>query len=105
SSTIRRVAASPVMSGGRIAHDELRAATIGAVARGDGAALGLDEALGNAEAGAGAPAIARVGTVELVEQAIEGFRRDARPLVAHHDLDLAAGRPGSDLDATVGWRI
>ena len=57
--------------------------------RRDGAALGLDEALGDgqAQAGAGAPPVAGVGAVELVEQPVERLGRNARPLVAHDDLD------------------
>src|SRR6185503_16233168 len=94
-----------------ITHDEFRPAAVRAVARRDRAALGLDEALGDGqpEAGAGPPAVAVVGAIELVEQPVKGGRGDAVALVAHDDLDPVAGpcprRPGLDLDAATGRRI
>src|SRR5260370_23326181 len=100
-------AESPVMSGNRIAHDELRTASVTAIGRLDAAAQGLDKALGDGEAepGAGAAAIAIVGPVELLEQLVKRLRRDARPFIPHDDLDAITGGPHLDLDAAAGRRI
>src|SRR5438128_7327573 len=97
-------AESPAMSGHWIAHDELRAAAVGPVARCDTAALGFDEALGDgeAEARAGAPAVAVVGPVELLEQPAESRLGDAGAFVAYDDLDLLLVQPRGNLDAGAG---
>src|SRR5262249_26639733 len=90
----------------REAYNEFRAALVAAVARGDQAALGLDEALGDgkAEPGAGRALVA-LGAVELVEQPVYRLARNARPLVAYDELDPGARRLHLDLDAAAGRRI
>src|SRR4051812_31559783 len=103
------MAESPVMSACScgIAHHEFGAAAIATIVGGDGAALDLDQALGDREpeAGTGATPIAAVGAIELVEQPVESRGRDARPFVAHDDLHSAFGRSPFDLDPAPGRRV
>ena len=72
----------------------------------DGAAVHLDEPLRDREAKPGAALLAgraAVDLLELLEDALLVVRRDARPGVAHRDVEEAVGGAGRDLDrALVG---
>src|SRR5437588_777553 len=73
----------------------------------DPPALRLDKAAADRqpETGAGAPAILRLDAIELVEDAFEIARRDARPLIDDLDPGNIAVAPGPQVDAAAGRRI
>src|SRR5439155_24275736 len=75
----------------------------------DFAVMGLRDVLDDGQAQAGAallPGARLVDPIKALEDAVDGLRRDSRPVVANKDLyHLRLGRAGADPDATFGAAV
>src|SRR5438270_11376444 len=91
----------------RHADRQHRARAVPAVARDDPSSQRLDKAAadGQTEAGAGAPAVLGLDTIELVEDALEILGRYPGPLIDDLDLEELPVALCANIDAAAGRGI